>query len=989
MRQSFLDFFIERGHSHQPSSPVIPLDDPTLLFVNAGMNQFKDVFTGSRKVSYKKATTSQKCIRAGGKHNDLENVGQTSRHHTFFEMLGNFSFGDYFKEEAIVFAWDWVTKVLGLPKDRLFATVFETDDDAFALWEKIAPELKNGRILRFGKEDNYWSMGNVGPCGPCSEIHYDMGEHLAKNDPHAWINTENDRYVEFWNLVFMQYDQPSDGGDIVPLPKPSVDTGAGLERIAAIMQGVDSNYETDLFTPLTAQVADITGIKYEPKKARCTSHRVIADHVRALSFALADGWGFSSDRRGSVLRSILRRAARHGRKLEYYDPIIFQLVPALVDIMGKYYPELKTGQHLIQTLIKREEESFSNLLDNALSVFSTETQRLKSAGEMLVSGEVIFRLNTTYGIPIDMIAVMARDENMQLDMEGFNKLFQAHKKESRLGSNFGQSGEQMKSFLNSFIASGILQPPTRINNAFTMDAPFDTAIASGSISRDFHDVSLVLNEIPSYDNLSTNATINITGDNFLMKVEGIKVHEGIYIHTGTLLRGNIDDNLIGKKVKISFEKDDSGGKDEINFTEIKTTEFIRGDDTTIFEVKAHIKDATFIDDRAEIILDKTPFYVESGGQIGDVGMIVSANGSIRVTHVVNRQDILFHVGKIQIGGKEDFSPGTKVKARIDKHRRKDIMRNHTATHLLHAALRSVLGDHVKQSGSLVEPERLRFDFAHFQAMTPGEVLHVEKLVNEHILEATPVSTEIKSSEEAMKSGAMALFGEKYGDEVRVVSVGSFSKELCGGTHVSNTAEIGLFMITEETAIASGVRRIEAVTGRRAVEITLQNKQAVNDSGMLLNVPSSELPDAIKKVSSNLSDAQKEIKKLKSERFSGGGGQSVGQSEKIGDTVFSHHDFGETDQDSMAGWSDSLKGSHDATVSLAVGLLNGKKTFIASASKKAIESGFDTGKHFGELIRELGGRGGGKPGFARGSLPDDLDFVKLIEKARKKLQEVVS
>ncbi|MCK5126110.1 MAG: alanine--tRNA ligase [candidate division Zixibacteria bacterium] len=974
---------------------MIPQDDPTLLFVNAGMNQFKDVFTGSRKVSYARATSSQKCIRAGGKHNDLENVGKTSRHQTFFEMLGNFSFGDYFKEQAIYYAWEYVTKTLGLSKDRLYATVYTTDDEAFALWEKIAPELKNGKILRFGKEDNYWSMGDVGPCGPCSEIHYDMGDHLSKDNPKAWINNENDRYIEFWNLVFMQYDQPAGGGEIVPLPKPSVDTGAGLERICAIMQGVDSNFETDLFTPLTAHVADITGVKYDKGK-NGVSHRVIADHVRALSFALADGGGLSSEKRGSVLRKILNRAAWHGRLLGYKEPIICKLVPTVIEVMGGHFTELKDQRIIMEYVLRLEEERFGDLLDTGIEYFSNLEKKIKATGSDTVSGKDIFYMSATLGFPIDLVPLMAKKANLKLDYDGYNRLMNVHREQSRAGSAFDkQSGDQMKAFLDSFIVAGIKQPKTLISDP-PPDLQFDTAFVSGSQAGTSNDVSVVLKEVFSYENYP-NATIWIHSDNFKMKVDDVIIHDGIYIHTGTLLDGTMDENIIGKSASITIDNSNTNDLSPSSITEIDATEFVRGDHGPAFHAEAAIRYIREEDDCVEIILDKTPFYVESGGQVRDAGMIVAPNASILVTHVYRNQDLIFHIGKIQNGTIDDFKIGTKVTARIDKHRRKDIMRNHTATHLLHAALRRVLGDHVKQSGSLVEADKLRFDFAHFQAMTPEQVATIEKIVNENIINATPVMTEEKPIEEAMNSGAMALFGEKYGDTVRVVSVRDLehsdaepiSMELCGGTHVNNTAEIGLFMITEESAIASGVRRIEAVTGRKATEMMQLHKNIARNVGAQLNAPAEEVLESLQKLTGNYSELQKEIKKLKAERFSGGGSSSVGHKETIGQVEFTYNDFGETDQESMAGWSDSIKGMNNPVVSLAVGVLKGKKTFIASASKPAVELGFDTSKHFGAMVKELGGRGGGKAAFARGGLPDDINFDLLIEKAKETLKEVLS
>ncbi len=867
IRQSFIDFFRARGHSHQPSSPVIPLDDPTLLFVNAGMNQFKDVFTGSRKVSFSRAVTSQKCIRAGGKHNDLDNVGQTGRHQTFFEMLGNFSFGDYFKEEAIIYAWDWVTKTLGLPADRLYATVYTDDDEAFRLWEKVGPELKNGHILRFGKKDNYWSMGDVGPCGPCSEIHYDMGEHLSRNQPDAGINTENERFVEIWNLVFMQYDQTPDG-KVIPLPKPSVDTGAGLERITAAMQKVDSNYETDLFRPLTAQVADITGVKYQPGP-KGLSHRVIADHVRALTFALADGGGLSNEGRGYVLRRILRRGARHGRLLGYKEPIICKLVPTLIDIMGGYFTELQAKQNHIEAVIRSEEERFGELLDTGLELFSALAKRVKASGSNVIPGEDIFKLSDTYGFPPDMVAIMASEAGLKLDMDGFEKAMSRQQAQSRAGAGFAA---QM---------------------------------------------------------------LSIAVDNFERK---------------------------------GWPKE--------------ATKFIRGEHNPVFEWITKALDTAGVDNEAAVLLLETPFYVESGGQSGDLGTIENNKARMVVTGLIKHKEFVIHTGLMDKGSQEELIGD--VTARIDIERRKDIMRNHTATHLLQAALRKVIGDHVRQSGSLVEPDRLRFDFSHFKALTPEEIAEIERIVNEQILAALPVTTVEKPTDEAMKSGAMALFGEKYGDTVRVVSVDDFSQELCGGTHVTNTANIGSFLITSETAIASGVRRIEAVTGRGASMLNRANKKTVDQVGAMLNVPADQVVDALHRLTSTVTELQKENKKLKTERYSGGS-NTVGTTETIGKIDFVHWQFGETDQETMSGWVDALKSKSTPIFATAVGAIKGKGTFMAAASQAALDAGINVGKIIIDSANAVEGRGGGKDSFARGSLPDISFYDKFVLEIRTRLK----
>ncbi len=856
------------------------------------MNQFKDVFTGSRKVSYKRAVSSQKCIRAGGKHNDLENVGVTGRHQTFFEMLGNFSFGDYFKEEAIIFAWDWVTKGLGLPKDKLYATVYNDDDEAFDLWSKIAPELKNGRILRFGKKDNYWSMGDTGPCGPCSEIHIDRGEHLSRNDPTAAVNTENERFVEFWNLVFMQYERTVAGGELNPLPKPSVDTGAGLERITAIMQNADSNYETDLFIPLTSHVADITGVKYDPGPVGL-SHRVIADHVRALSFALADGGGLSNEGRGYVLRRILRRGARHGRLLGYKEPIIFQLVPTLIDIMAGHFTELREKQNHIENVIKSEEERFSELLDTGLELFTTLEKKIKASGSDTIPGEDIFKLYDTYGFPPDMTAIMAREAGLEVDTAGFEKSMAAQQELSRAGSNFAG----IKATL----------------------------------------------EILKKGDIDESHTEFLYGDNEpLLEVETRVVPGLLEVNTTVETSG-----YVGRPMKT---------------------------DKNVF---------------VEVVLEQTPFYASAGGQVGDVGTISNERFILSVERVEKHRDAYIHVGFLEKGTENDVLEANKVVARVKKPRRWDIMRNHTATHLLHAALRQVVGDHVKQSGSMVDDERLRFDFAHFKALTSDEIAEIEKIVNEKIRENLLVQTDVMPVDEAMKlPGLMALFDEKYGDEVRVVSVGAeenkFSRELCGGTHVTNTAQIGSCYITEESAIASGIRRLEAVTGRGATELSQMNKQAVGSVGSLLNVPGDDVIEAVKKMASAISDLQKENKKLKAERFSAA--DTVGQRENIGDIEFSHNDFGEVDQESASGWADGFKSAKDQAIAVAVGIINGKRTFIASASKAANDAGIDCGKLFGEIVRAMGGRGGGKAGFARGGLPDDVAYDDFVAKVREKINE---
>jgi alanyl-tRNA synthetase len=703
IRASFLGFFADRGHKVVPSSPLIPYDDPTLLFTNAGMNQFKNVFLGMEKRDYKRAASSQKCLRAGGKHNDLENVGFTARHHTFFEMLGNFSFGDYFKEDAIVFAWDWVTKTLGLDPQRLYATVYREDDEAERLWKKIAPELGQ-RILRFDEKDNFWSMGETGPCGPCSEIHYDRGPKYTGE-----LNGDGDRFMEIWNLVFMQYNR-DENKILTPLPKPSVDTGAGLERFCLVLQNAESNYDTDLFIPLLNKVSEVTGKEYS-LDSQGVSHRVISDHVRALSFAIADGGVISNEGRGYVLRRILRRAARHGRLLGKHEPFLFKIVEPLVNVMGGHFQELAAKRSHIELVIKSEEEQFGRTLDTGLEIFEDIVKRVESSGSKIIPGSDVFRLYDTYGFPVDLTEIMAAERRLHVDMTGFEEELGKQRERSRAAGKFGFS--------------------------------------------------------------------------------------------------YVDD---GQKVQST-----SGRK----------SVFIGYDRTTV--------DTTILGPDAptdKIYLEETTFYAEAGGQVGDTGVIENTNLRFIVEDTRKFGDDINHFGHFEF-----LSPSLngilydeKVIARVDEPRRADIKKNHTATHLLHRALRMVLGEHVHQAGSLVAPDRLRFDFTHFKAMTPEEIDKVEQIAIEKIRENLPVTWKNMNLDDAKKLGAMALFGEKYGDVVRVVTTGEspniFSMELCGGTHVNHTNEIGDIFITQETAIAAGMRRIEAITGKGAAKFLIEQSAIV-------------------------------------------------------------------------------------------------------------------------------------------------------------------
>ncbi len=833
------------------------------------MNQFKDVFTGKDTVEYNRATSSQKCIRAGGKHNDLDNVGFTARHHTFFEMLGNFSFGDYFKEAAIKFAWDLVTKEIKLSPDRLYATVYEEDDEAYELWAKIAPELKDGRILRFGRKDNYWSMGDVGPNGPCSEIHYDRGRKFGTG-PNDVVNGETDRFVEIWNLVFMQFDQLRTG-ELVPLPKPSVDTGAGLERWAAILQDAESNYEIDLFQALINRIADLLGSHYHDNKS---SHRVIADHVRALTFAIADGAGISNEGQGYVLRRILRRAARHGRLLGATQPFIHKVVPTLVEEMGGAYPEIREKQGHVENVIRAEEESFGRTLETGLQLFDDFAGKLKASGNSVVPGDAAFKLYDTYGFPVDLTEVMAEEQGMTVDLDGFEAAMKKQKEQSRAASDFGGGASAIAPILSKIPDS---LPPT-----------------------DF-----------VRESLTADATVR-----------------GVYF---------VDDQHIA------------------------------------------------------IVLDRTPFYVEAGGQVSDIGRIYNDTVELDVREMHQHKNHYIHVGPLRRGKLEDFD-GYDVKpytvtAEVNSDRRWDIMRNHTVTHLAHRALRDVLGEHIKQSGSYVGPDRMRFDFSHHQPLTDEEIARVEQIVNHEILKGHAVRTDIMNVDSARKAGAMALFGEKYGDTVRVVSVEDFSKELCGGTHVHNTAQIGPFFITLETGIASGVRRLEAITGRTAVEHMLNLKKYRQEVATIVGRPESESLSGVAQLKENNSQLQKELKKVKSEMFSGAGG-TVGTKTSINDLTVWTNDFGESDREVMGAWLDSHKESHQPVVAIGVGQVNGKRTWMGGASSRAVK---EFNIHIGNVARQLlpkfGGRGGGKPSFAQGSVADDTDSQALFDVALSLINEL--
>jgi alanyl-tRNA synthetase len=858
IRRSFLDFFVAHGHTEVASSSILIKDDPTLLFTNAGMNQFKSVFLGSEKRPYSRATTSQKCFRVSGKHNDLENVGQTSRHHTFFEMLGNFSFGNYFKADAIAYGWEWVTKTLGLPKDRLYTTVYTDDDEAFALWEKIDPALK-GRVLRFGQKENYWSMGDVGPCGPCTEIHYDRGAQYSCGRPECSVNCECDRYLELWNLVFMQFSRAADG-TISPLPKPSVDTGGGLERFAAVLQDTPSNYETDLFMPLINQVEKLSGITYTPG-AGGMSHRVAADHIRALGFAIADGGLPSNDGAGYVLRRILRRAARHGKVLGLEKPYLYQLVPPLVKLMGPVYPDLSARQEHITTVIKSEEERFAETLDAGLAQFERIREQLKKSNTNVISGKDVFKLFDTYGFPLDLTEVMAREEGLTVDLAGYQAALDEQRTRSRQASTFAVD----------------LTVPQECREAGPTEFVYDS-----------------------------------------------------------------------------------------------------------FEITATVLWAS--DQQGAVVLDRTPFYAESGGQVDDLGVIECENCRFVIEHMNKRGDTVFHLGRFELGDAAELC-GKTVIARIDERRRRSIMRNHTATHLLHRALRDVLGEHVHQAGSLVEPERLRFDFSHFKPPEPDELLRVEQQVNAHILANTALVTDHTSYDIAVKSGAMALFGEKYGDEVRVVKIGNVSAELCGGTHVKSTGEIGQLRIIAETGVAAGVRRIEAITGEQAYKQAVYHEEMIHQAAQLLGTAPDKAPDRLQERLEEIRRLQQENKKLR-ERLMAGASAGPMPSARDFDGKTLHllyEKIPDYSADDLIALADRWQKENAPTI---IFLANDAGILVSAANQAAIKLGAHAGNLMKATAGALGGGGGGKPNFAQGKGKNLSEWDKTKDRWMAAIAEMV-
>ncbi|MBU1318431.1 MAG: alanine--tRNA ligase [candidate division Zixibacteria bacterium] len=849
VRKSFLQYFEERSHRIVPSSSLIPIDDPTLLFTNAGMNQFKLVFTGGEKRPYKRAASSQKCIRAGGKHNDLENVGQTARHQTFFEMLGNFSFGDYFKAEAIEYAWEFLTKVVMLPEERLWASIYLDDDEAFGLFEKIVPELK-GKILRFDEKENYWSMGDTGPCGPCAEIHFDRGEKYGTG-PEDVVNGESERFVEIWNLVFMQFEK-DEQGIVTPLPKPSIDTGLGLERIVCVLQECDTNYETDLFVPIIKAVESLCGRKCVAGPEGI-SFRVIADHIRALTFAFADGAVPSSGKRGSVLRKILNRAARHGRLLGMRESFLYKLPPVVRDIMGDTYPELKLREVHITELIRAEEERFEETYDNGLDYFDRLANKVTSSGGMTISGDEVFKLHDTYGFDSDLTLLSARERGLDVDMDGFERALRDQQQRSRQ--------------------------------------------ARGAVPFVIKVVNPLKTEFCGYD------------DHFM--------HETIVIDV--------------KPLK---------------------------------------------DDLLAVILERTPFYAESGGQVGDKGILQAEGLEFKVVNTLKEGNTFVHVGQNVKGDISEYI-GKSVTAAVDKERQKATQRNHTATHLLQTALREVLGEHVQQASSLVKPEGLRFDFSHFKAVTPEELREIERRVNEQILRDLPVRWQVMPIEKAKAAGAMALFDEKYGDNVRMVEVEGFSRELCGGTHVSRTGEIGLFLITQETAIAAGMRRMEAVTGDGAYRLASENRDNLEGVARMLKVASSEVGERVATLAKKVKELQKQLDQFSQAQGDEQIKSNLSDVKQKGDVSYLVADI--ADRKEAQQYLDNVKNDKRKVVVV----LKQESNYFIVVSKAAADNGLSAKKVIAHLNDAFDGRGGGKDTFAQGGSKQDFslnDLSRVLESA---------
>jgi alanyl-tRNA synthetase len=848
IREKFLSYFESKGHTRVSSSSLVPQNDPTLLFTNAGMNQFKDVFLGVKKLPFSRATTSQKCVRAGGKHNDLESVGRTARHHTFFEMLGNFSFGDYFKKEAIAFSWEFLTEVLNLPKDKLWVSIYKNDDEAFELWREIA-KIPADRIVRLGEKDNFWSMGNTGPCGPCSEIYIDRGEKYSCSSECQLGKCDCDRWRELWNLVFMQYDRDKNG-KLTPLPRPSIDTGMGLERIATVMQGVYSNYDTDLLRPLIAFVENISGKNYF-KDEKGLPFRVIADHARAMTFLISDGVLPGNEGRNYVLRRIIRRAVRYGRELDLNEPFMYKIVPKVVSLMSSAYPELKENLEYIQQVVKHEEVRFSETLNDGLKILYEGIDKLKKDGENEIPGEMAFTLYDTYGFPLDLTKDVADERGFTLDTKTFEELMLKQKEKAKAS----QKGTY------------------KIDKVYKLLAP------------------LAPTDFIGYDVLESECQI-------ILLLDGYDLVESI---------------------------------DDTN------KEFI-------------------------VVLDKTPFYGESGGQVGDTGTIENENFKFIVTDTRKTQDGKFyHIGKLERGS---ITLKQKAYSKVNVKRRKNIARNHSVTHILHKALKEILGQHVNQAGSLVNEDKTRFDFTHFDALTPEQICQIENKVNDIILMNLPVEVKNTTLEKAKEDGAVALFGEKYGKDVRVVSIGNYSKELCGGTHVKCTSEIGLFKIVSESSIGSGLRRIEAVTGTGLLNYLNAVLNDLNNVACLLKTNPQEVNQKIKEMLERIRDYEKEIESLRQRNINDQIDDIIKNKIIVDGIPVISYKVNANDIDDLRNMSDVLRQRLKSSIIVLGSSSEDKVTLVAAVSKDLTNKGYHAGKIIKQVASIVGGGGGGRADFAQ-------------------------
>jgi alanyl-tRNA synthetase len=860
VRSAFLEFFLERGHTVVPSSSLVPGNDPTLLFTNAGMVQFKDVFLGKDRRDYVRAASSQRCVRAGGKHNDLENVGYTARHHTFFEMLGNFSFGDYFKRDAIRFAWDFLTGTLKLDPARLWFTVYQDDDEAAQIWLKDIG-VSADRLSRLGEDSNFWSMGDTGPCGPSSEIFYDHGPHLPGGPPGS-PNEDGDRYVEIWNLVFMQFDRSADG-KLTPLPKPSVDTGMGLERTAAVMQGVHSNYDIDLFKNLIRAAAELANTS----DLESSSLRVIADHIRACTFLIIDGVLPSNEGRGYVLRRIIRRAVRHGYKLGIQELFFYKLVAVLEKEMGSAFPELTRGRAHAERVLKQEEERFAETLANGMSLLESAIRRMSGK---VIDGETVFKLYDTYGFPADLTADIARERGLSIDQAGFDSAMEQQRRRSQEASKFG-----------------------------------------------------------------------------------VDLRAGTTVDSRTLFQGY--DGLDAEGQVVALLKS-GAAVEQLNAGE-----------------------------QGEIVLDRTPFYAEAGGQVGDAGELAGRGVRFIVEDTQKRGTAHSHIGRVAEG---TVGIGDTLGARVDGARRRAIALNHTATHLLHAALRQVLGTHVQQKGSLVAPDRLRFDFSHFQAISPAELQEIERLVNREIRANAAAETQLMSYDDAVASGAMALFGEKYDKDVRVLRVGSFSTELCGGTHVQRAGDIGLFKVIGEGGVAAGVRRIEALTGEAAVEYVEHNDALLKDVAGLVRGNRDDVKDKVRDALERIRQMEREIRTLKDRLASGKGVDLASGAVDVGGIKVVATKVEGADAAALRTAVDQLKDRLRSAVIVLASVENAAKVTIVAGVTADQTARVRAGELVGAIAAQIGGRGGGKPEFAQagGNNPAALDaaLAQVPELVRAKL-----